>query len=394
MLRIPPLSAWSSALVAAALGFGGTIALVIQAMANLGASVDQTGSAVTALCLGIAVAGAALSFRLRVPVVLAWSTPGAALLATAQPLPWPVACGVFLAAGLMTTMLGAIPALARLAAALPASIASAMLAGVLLPFGLEVFRLAPSEPLLVVVLLTTFLVARRIVPLYALLIVLAAGVAITLLRGDVGAVAPGATFGRLSAPTIAFDAGAVLGVGVPLFLVTLMSQNLPGMAVLRTAGYAPRPAPLLLGTGLATIASAPFGGHGLNLAAITAAICTTAEADPDRSARWRVGMLYAGCYLVLALFSPALVRLFLALPHAAIAVLTGLAIIPALIGALEAMLAAPHDRDATIVTFLITASGMTLLGLGSAFWGIAGGFLALGATKLARRRGGAAALHR
>ncbi|UYY58412.1 benzoate/H(+) symporter BenE family transporter [Sphingomonas sp. S2-65] len=153
MLRsLLPLSAWSSALVAAALGFGGTIALVIQAMANLGASVDQTGSAVTALCLGIAIAGAALSFRLRIPVVLAWSTPGAALLATAQPLSWPVACGVFLAAGLMTAMLGAIPALARLATAIPASIASAMLAGVLLPFGLEVFRLAPSEPLLVVLL--------------------------------------------------------------------------------------------------------------------------------------------------------------------------------------------------------------------------------------------------
>ena len=381
MLRsIPPVPAWSSALIAALVGFGGTIALVVQAMRNLGASAGQTGSAVTALCLGIALAGAALSWRLRMPVVLAWSTPGAALLAaTASGLSWPVAIGIFLSAALMMILLGIVPALGRLAERIPPSIASAMLAGVLLPFCLKLFALGAADPLLVALLVAIFVAARARFPLYALLLALAAGMALTLLRGDIGPLAPGATFGTLVPVTPAFDVRAILSVGVPLFLVTLVSQNLPGLVVLRSAGYAPPPRPLIIGSGVAWLAAAPFGAHGLNLAAITAAICTDEEAHPDRAKRWIVGMLYAGFYLLLAIFSPLLVRVFLALPPAVIAALAGVALIPALLGAMEAMFVAKADRDPAILTFLATGSGLTLFGLGSAFWGLVVGFLALAA---------------
>ncbi|WP_426955690.1 benzoate/H(+) symporter BenE family transporter [Muricoccus radiodurans] len=384
---LPPAQAWSSALIAALVGFGGTVVLVVQAMRALGATVEQTASAVTALCLAIAIAGAALSFRSRMPIVLAWSTPGAALLAASTPgLAWPVAIGVFLSAALMMVVLGAVPALGRWAERIPASIASAMLAGVLLPFCLGLFRLGAAQPLLVGLLVAVFIVARRRVPLHALLLVLASGMLLALLRGDVAPLPPGATIGTLSLVAPVFDLQAIVSLGLPLFLVTLVSQNLPGLVVLRAAGYAPMPGPLLVGTGLATLLVAPFGAHAVNLAAITAAICTSREAHPTAAERWIVGVIYAAFYLLLAIFSPGLVRFFLALPQEVIVVLTGLALIPALTGAIEAMLAAREDRDPAILTFLATGSGLTLFGLGSAFWGLVAGFAALVADAALRRR--------
>lgn len=380
MIRsLPPLSAWSSALIAALIGFGGTIALIVQAMSTMGASVLQTASAVTALCLGIALGGGALSWRYRIPVVLAWSTPGAALLAaTATGTPWATAVGAFVCAAVLMILLGAIPALGRLAERIPGAIASAMLAGILLPFCLGLFKVAGADPLLVALILIVFLAARQRMPLYALLLALGAGAALCLLRGDVKALPPGATLGVLSPTLPSFQPSTIIGLGVPLFLVTLVSQNLPGLLVLRSAGYQPKPGPLLSITGLASLIGAPFGVHGVNLAAITAAICTNADAHPDKDRRWTVGMLYAACYLLLALFSPSLVRFFMALPHSMIAALTGLALIPALIGALDGAMAKHDQRDPAIVTLLVTASGLSLHGLGAAFWGLVAGFAALG----------------
>ena len=383
---LPPISAWSSALVAALVGFGGTVALVVQAMRNLGASVEQTSSAVTALCLGIAIAGAVLSTRLRMPIVLAWSTPGAALLAASAPgHSWSAVVGAFVASGLLMVALGLVPALGRLAERIPSSVASAMLAGVLLPFCLALFKVGAADPILVALLLLVFLVARQRVPLYALLLVLTAGTAVSLLRGDLAQLPSGEITGVLAPAAPSFDGPAILSLGLPLFLVTLVSQNLPGLVVLRTAGYQAKPGPLLMGTGLASIIAAPFCAHAVNLAAITAAICTNAEAHPDKQRRWIVGVLYASFYLVLALFSPLLVRFFLALPTQVIAALTGIALISALLGALESALAVKPERDAAMVTFLAAGSGMTLYGLGSAFWAMVAGFLALSASAIFRK---------
>ncbi|KKW90476.1 benzoate/H(+) symporter BenE family transporter [Sphingobium chungbukense] len=383
---LPPFHAWSSAIIAALIGFGASIALVVQAMRTLGASVEQTGSAVTAICLGIAIVGAALSIRLRMPIVLAWSTPGAALLAaTSSGQHWSVAIGAFLVSGLLMVCLGTVPALGRMAERIPASVASAMLAGVLLPFCLRLFKIGGTDPLLVTVIVVVYLAARQRIPLYALLLVLIAGALLPAVRGDIAPLPAGATFGTLS-PTIPhFDIRATIGIAIPLFLVTLVSQNLPGLVVLRTAGFRPKLGLLLVATGLASLVGAPFGAYSINLAAITAAICTSEEAHPDRSRRWTVGVLYGGCYLVLALFAPLLVRFFLALPHDVIAALTGVALIPALVGALETALAAKDERDAAVVTFLATGSGLALFGLGSAFWGLVCGFAALAAKAILRR---------
>jgi benzoate membrane transport protein len=381
--RLPPLHAWSSALIATVVGFGGTIALVVQAMRALGASVEQTGSAVTALCLGFAVGGIGLSLKTRIPVVLAWSTPGAALLAATPPgITWPTAIAVFLLAAALMIALGLVPALGRLAARIPAAIASAMLAGVLLPFCLTALRLGTEDLLLLALTVGVFIAARRRVPLYALLLVLVAAIGLTLLRGEVTQPPPGALFGRLLPTMPAGDLRAIVGLAVPLFLVTLVSQNLPGLMVLRNAGYAPDPRLLITSAGTLSLLLAPFGAHAVNLAAITAALCTNDDAHPDRSKRWTVAVIYAGYYLLLAIFSPALVRMFLALPHAVIATITGLALIPALMGSMENMLAAKDDRDAAILTFLATASGLLLFGLGSAFWGLVLGFLAVGARRI------------
>ncbi|HTU65641.1 MAG TPA: benzoate/H(+) symporter BenE family transporter [Steroidobacteraceae bacterium] len=381
-MRLPPLHSFSSALIATIVGFGGTIALTVQAMRALGASVEQTGSAVTALCLGIAVGGIALTLKTRIPVVLAWSTPGAALLAATPPgIAWPTAIAVFLTAAALMTILGLIPALGRLAARIPGSIASAMLAGVLLPFCLAAFRLGTDDWLLLASAIAVFIVARRKLPLYALLLVLITAIGLALFRGDVSQPPPGNWLGQLLPSIPAGDLRTIVGLAIPLFLVTLVSQNLPGLMVLRNAGYEPAPGLLISGTGATWLLAAPFGAHAVNLAAITAALCTSDDAHPDRTKRWTVAIIYAAYYLLLAIFSPALVRLFLALPHAVIALITGIALIPALIAAIDNALATKDERDAAILTFLATGSGLVLFGLGSAFWGLVVGFLAMAAKR-------------
>ena len=195
-------------------------------------------------------------------------------------------------------------------------------------------------------------------------------------------LATGRIFGTLLPVLPRPDLAAVVSLALPLFMVTLVSQNLPGLVVLRSAGYQPPAGALVTTTGVASLICAPFGAHGVNLAAITAAICTGPDAHPNPARRWQVGVLYAGFYLALAVFAPSLVRLFLALPPEVIASVTGLALIPALIGAVESMMADRRDRDPAIVTFLATGSGLILWGLGSAFWGLAAGFVALGLKRL------------
>jgi benzoate membrane transport protein len=380
---LPPPHSFSSALIATVVGFGGTIALVVQALRVLGASVEETASGVTALCLGFGLGGIALSLKLRMPIVLAWSTPGAALLAATAPgVSWPVAVGIFLASGIFTVILGLVPALGRAAARIPGSIASAMLAGVLLPFCLRAFGIAAVDPVLVAMLVCVFILARLRVPLYALLLVLGAGLAFTLLRGNIGELPPGATFGALAPTLPEFNTQAVLSLALPLFLVTLVGQNLPGLMVLRNAGYEPKPGTLLVGAGVMSALMAPFGAFSVNLAAITAAICTGSDAHPDRAERWKVAVIYGGLYLLLALFTPAIVRAFLALPEPLIVALTGLAVVPALMSGMENMLATKDERDAAVLTFLATGSGLALFGLGSAFWGLMVGFTALAARRL------------
>lgn len=380
--RLLTPSAVSAAAVATVVGFGGTVALVVQAGQAFGATPVQIVSMVTALCLGIGLPGALLSWRLRMPVVLAWSTPGAALLAASTlGLGWGNAAGAFVVAGVLMALTGLLPALGRLAQRIPASIASAMLAGVLLPFVLRLFAVVPTETALAVGLLAVFIVARRLWPAWALPAVLGAAVVVLALRGQIGLPPGTGLFGTLSPVMPVFDAKVAVSLGLPLFLVTLASQNLPGLVVLRAAGYEPPANRLILATGLASVAAAPFGAHGVNLAAITAALCTGPEAHPDPAQRWIVGVVYGGFYGVVALFAAPLAELFIAMPPAVLAVITGLALVAPLTGALATMLARTPEREAAVLTFAATGSGLALFGLGAAFWGLVVGFAALAALR-------------
>ena len=381
-MRALPASAFSSAAVATVIGFGGTVALVVQAGQAMGADAGQIGSMVTALCLGIGAPGALLSWRLKIPVVLAWSTPGAALLAASTlGLSWPTAIGAFVFAALLMILTGLIPALGRLAARIPAAIASAMLAGVLLPFVLRLFKVAPEETTLVIGLIAVFLIFRRLWPTWALPAVLAAAFAVLAMRGQLALPAGTGLFGHLEPIAPVFDWKAAVSLGFPLFLVTLAAQNLPGLVVLRSAGYPPPANRLILSTGVAS-----FGGHGVNLAAITAAICTGPDAHPDFAKRWIVGVIYGGLYLVVTLFAAPLAGLFTAMPPAVLAAVTGLALIAPLTGALQNMMTEVGSREASVLTFAATASGLTLFGVGSAFWGLVVGFAALAAMRWIRPR--------
>ena len=383
--RLLTPSAVSAAAVATVIGFGGTVALVVQAGQAFGATPVQIVSMVTALCLGIGLPGALLNWRLRMPVVLAWSTPGAALLAASTlGLGWANAVGAFAVAGLLMVLTGLLPALGRLAQRIPASVASAMLAGVLLPFVLRLFTVMPDETALAVGLLAVFIVARRLWPAWALPAVLAVAVVVLALRGQIGLPPGTGLFGTLAPVMPAFDWKVAVSLGLPLFLVTLASQNLPGLVVLRAAGYEPPANSLILATGLASVVAAPFGAHGVNLAAITAAICTGPDAHPDPARRWIVGVVYGGFYVVVALFAAPLAGLFIAMPPAVLAIITGLALIAPLTGALGTMLAETEEREAAVLTFAATGSGLALFGIGSAFWGLVVGFAALAALRWIR----------
>ena len=386
------LAPLSASLTAALVGFGGTVALIVQMGEAAGASPLQVRSAVTALCLGIALAGAGLSAALRMPVVLAWSTSGAALVAASASgvgIGYGSVVGAFVVAALAMVAVGLVPALGRLAERIPPGVAAALLAGVLLPFCLRLFVTLETDPLFGTLLLATFLLVRSYRPTYALLAVLGVAAVLVAVRGDAAVTAP--YFGTLVATAPDFSLQTALSLGLPLFIVTLASQNLPGFAVLRAAGYRPPPRPVLLVTGLTTLVLAPFGAHGVNLAAITAALCTGPEAHPDPARRWYVGMVYAGFYLLLALFSAPLVGLFMTLPPETVAALTGIALLGPLGGALTGMLGealnAPGDREAALLTFVTTASGVVLLGVGSALWGLVAGFVALGIGRLGKRLG-------
>lgn len=377
-----PVSVFTAAAVGTVIGFGGTVALVVQAGQVLGASPAQIVSMVTALCLGIALPGMMLSWRLKVPIILAWSTPGAALLAASTlGLGWPTAIGAFMIAGALMVVTGLVPALGRLAARIPSGIASAMLAGVLLPFCIKLFLVFPTDIALAAGLFAVFLIMRRLVPSWALPAVLVGAFAVLAMRGQVSLPPGTGLLGELHPVLPVFDPVAAISLAMPLFLVTLVSQNLPGLVVLKASGFEPPPGPLLLSTGLATVILAPFGAYGINLAAIVAAICTGPDAHPDPSRRWWVGVIYGALYLIVALFAAPLAGLFIAMPPAALAVLTGLALIGPLTGALTGAMAGPKDREAAVIAFAATASGVALFGIGSAFWGLLAGFVALAALR-------------
>lgn len=370
-----------SALVAVIVGFFGALAVVLAATRAVGATPEETSSWVTALCLTMAVTTPILSIRHRLPIVTAWSTPGAALIAASSGVSMSAAVGAFLLANALMVLTALFRPLSAWIEKLPTSVAAAMLAGVLIRFVIAVFDSAQAFPALVLPLVALFLVMRLISPFGAVLIVLVTGVVLAEILGLNGPM-PGVAISSLVFIAPTFDPAVLIGLGVPLYLVTMASQNLPGFAVLKAAGYQVPSRSIIAVTGLASLATAPFGAHASNLAAISASICTGPDAHPDKEKRWMTGPFYGAAYLVLAVFGASLVSLFHALPQALIVTVAGTALLGALSGALGSAMADEKDRIAATLTLAVTASGFSFLGIGSAFWGLAAGLVTLGLSAL------------
>ncbi len=364
----------ASAVVAAIVGFGGTLALIIAAAQALGATQAQTASWVTALCLAMFISTGFLSWRYKMPIITAWSTPGLALIGASTGFTMQQGVGAFIVTAIAIIITGLVKPVSGLVSKIPASIASGMLAGVLFAFLIGAARTIPVDPIFVLPLVLLFFVIRLFNPAMAVLAVLFGGILFAFLSGRVASV-PDISLSTLTLIMPVFDTRAIIGIALPLYLVTMASQNLPGFAVLRAAGYEPPTAAALQVTGLLSLLTAPFGAHTSNMAAISAAICTGPDAHPDPAQRWLTGPFYALSYLILAIFGASLVALFAVLPAPLIALVAGLALIGAFANALTIALKNETERLAAVVTFAVTASGISIAGIGAAFWALVAGLL-------------------
>ena len=378
----------SATVTAVVVGFASTILVIMEAARAVGATPSQQASWAAALCIGMAVTSFILSWRYRMPMITAWSTPGAALIATsASGIGYSNALGAFVAAGLLMVVAGLIKPLEKAIEKIPASIAAAMLAGVLLRYTLGVPGAALAMPLAVLPLIVVFFALRLSWPLFAVPVVVVLGVAMAGFNGSFAANCCAFGLTALEWTTPAFDWQTILSIGVPLFLVTMASQNLPGFAVLRASGYQPPVQPALLVTGVASTILAPFGSHALNMAAITASIVTGPDCHPDPAKRWLVAWPYLILYTAVGLMAASFVQVLGALPKELITAIAGLALFSPLMGGVTAMMREPRDIESALVTFLVTASGLTIAGVGAAFWGLAAGMVLFGVRHLLMRNG-------
>ncbi|ESX81168.1 benzoate/H(+) symporter BenE family transporter [Mesorhizobium sp. M0915] len=373
-----------SAFVAAIVGFGGTLAIVIAAAKAVGATQVETASWVTALCLAMAIESLWLSWRTKMPVITAWSTPGVALIAASTGFSMGEAVGAFIVTGVLLVATGLFGPLTKLIARIPASVASGMLAGIVVTFAVNAVKTVPVDPWLILPLVAVFFVIRLFNPALSVLLVLIGGGLAAFLTDRVGGL-PAPELSSLTLVMPQFTAASIIGLALPLYLVTMASQNLSGLAVLRAAGYHPEPGPLIGVTGLFSLLTAPFGASTTNLAAISAAICTGPDVHPDPAERWKTGPFYALAYLVFALFGASLVAIFAVLPQSLIALVAGLALMAPLANALSIALKDEDERMAATVTFAVTASGLTLFGVGAAFWGLIAGLVVLFLEMLKKR---------
>jgi benzoate membrane transport protein len=382
MRRFFGLSHLSAGFIAVLVGYTSSAAIVFQAATAAGASAAHISSWLLALGLGMSVTCIGLSLYFRSPVLTAWSTPGAALLATALiGLPMSEAIGAFIVASALITLCGVTGWFEAIMKHLPKSLAAAMLAGVLLRFGLGIFGSLQSEPLLVALMLAVYLAGRRFNSRYTIPLTFLAGLAWAAQGGLIHyeAVTLSLTQPIFTAPS--FSWSTAIGVAIPLFIVTMASQNVPGIAVLRANGYSTPASPLIGWTGLTGLLLAPFGGFQFNLAAITAAICMSPEADPEPQRRYLAAVWAGVFYLITGILGATVASLFTALPKELVAAIAGIALLGTIGNSLTGALLNEKERDAALITFLVTASGLTLFGIGSAFWGLLLGLVVLKISK-------------
>lgn len=365
-------------------GFTSSAAIVFQAAQAAGANAAQIGSWMWALGLGMGLTCILLSLRYRIPVVTAWSTPGAAMLAGgAVGLPLEQAIGAFVVSAGLITLAGFSGVFERLINRIPVSVASGMLAGVLLRFCIDAFVALQSRLGLALAMIATYLLMRRWQPRYAVVITLLVGVAVAAAGGGMDFSSLRLELAQPVWVTPVFSLHAVVSVAIPLFIVTMASQNVPGVAVVRASGYTLPISPVIGWTGAVNLVLAPFGAFALNLAAITAAICMGREAHEDPSRRYVAAVSAGVFYCIVGVFGATVAALFAAFPKELIAVIAGLALLGTIGNGLAAALADEKEREPAVLTFLVTASGISLFGIKSAFWGLVAGVIAL----LLRKRG-------
>lgn len=369
----------SAGIVTALVGFTSSFAVVLTGLTAVGANSAQAASGLLALCVTQALGMLWLSRHYRMPITLAWSTPGAALLAGAGTVTggWPAAVGAFAVVGAAVILTGLWPRLGRLIAAIPPALAQAMLAGVLLPLCLAPVPALRDAPLAVAPVVLVWLVLQRYSPRWAVPAAFAAAavvIAVGLVSGsdtlDTSALLP-----RLDVTAPAWTWQAMVGIAVPLYIVTMASQNIPGTAVMNSFGYRVPWRPAMLVTGVGTLVGAPVGGHAINLAAISAALAAAPSAHPDPRKRWVAAFTAGWAYLVLAACSAAVATLIAAAPEGVVEAVAGLALLGTLGGALASALDDVREREGAVVTFLIAASGVSILGIGSAFWALVAGLI-------------------
>jgi benzoate membrane transport protein len=378
MFKDVSFSAVVAGFIAVLVGITSSIAIVFQAAQALGATPAQTTSWIWALGVGMAATSIGLSLWYRQPVLTAWSTPGAALLAATHGVSLPSATGGFIISALLITLAGASGLFERLMGRVPIAIAAALLAGVLTRFGLDAALATNGDAWLVGVMAFAFVLGRRFWPRYAVPGVLAAGIAVAAAGGRISLAGVQWGWARPEFVLPEFSLQAAIGLGLPLFIVTMASQNLPGVAAQRAAGVTVPVSPVITGTGVASLLLAPFGSFGLNLAAITAAICMGPEAHPDPKRRYVAPVAAGAFYLLVGLGGGAVVGLLAAFPRALVVAVAGLALLGTIAGALSSALAVEKHRDAAALTFLVALSGVSLGGIGAPFWGVVAGAAALG----------------
>ncbi|WP_416405416.1 benzoate/H(+) symporter BenE family transporter [Arthrobacter sp. LFS091] len=372
----PPVTA---GIVTALVGFTSSFAVVLAGLKAVGANQGQASSGLLALTLTFGLGILWLSWRSKMPVTLAWSTPGAALLASAGMVDggWPAAVGAFLLVGVLILLTGLLPVLGRIMAKIPTALAQAMLAGVLLPLCLAPFKSLGSAPLLVAPVLLCWIVLMKFAPRWSVpgsLLVALAVIGIHIASSGANIPAEG-LLPRLEWTTPAFTVEAAVGLALPLFIVTMASQNIPGVAVLKSFGYTTPWRPSMLVTGAGTVVGAPFGGHAINLAALSAALAAGEEAGKDHDRRWVAAFVSGLAYLALAAGSAALVTIVAAAPPGLLEAVAGLALLGTLASSISSALAAAEERIPACITFLLAASGLSFAGVGAAFWALAGGIL-------------------
>lgn len=372
------LSALTAGFVTVLVGFASSAVIVFQAAHALGASEAELASWLLALGVGMGLTCIALSWRYRMPVSTAWSTAGAAMLITSvSGLSMNEAIGAFMVSALLIIFSGFSGLFERAIKRIPLALAAGMMSGVLLRFGLNAFTAMQSQFALTLGVFGVYLLGRRLLPRYAVIIALLAGLALAAAQGllHLGGVA--LTLARPVFTMPALSLQAIVGVALPLFVVTMASQNVPGIGVLRAAGYQP-PVSMLVGwTGIANLLLAPFGAYALNLSTITAAIVTGPEAHADPARRYVAGIAAGVFYLLLGLFGATMAATLLALPKELVWAIAGFALLGTIGNGLLTALSHERHREPALVTFLVTASGITLFGIGSAFWGLLAGVLAL-----------------